>query len=146
MVKNNTGTYTSLTNAVSVYDPFKFIDQIWDNSFQTTQLTLQDTYPPYNIREIDEDTRVLELALAGFSKDEIKIEINNRLLTISGERQKEEDVKYIHKGIATRKFSKVITLWEFWEVGSADYNDGILYVVLKREIPEDKKPKTIKIN
>lgn len=133
-----------VTNTISVYDPFKFIDQLWDNSFATSWTT-QDTYPPYNIREIDEDTRVLELALAGFAKDEIKVELNNRLLTISGEKEKEENVKYIHKGIATRKFSKVITLWEFWEVNSADYNDGILYVVLKREIPEEKRPKTIKI-
>lgn len=133
-----------VSNTVSVYDPFKFIDEIWNNSVATSWTT-QDTYPPYNIREIDEDTRVLELALAGFSKDEIKVEVNNRLLTVSGEKEKVEDVKYIHKGIATRKFSKTVTLWEFWEVASADYNDGILYIVLKREVPEEKRPKFIKI-
>lgn len=149
MVKNNTGNYTYTTNAVSVYDPFKFIDQIWDNTWMTTTASSwspAETYPPYNIREIDEDTRVLELALAGFAKDEIKVEVENRVLTISGEKEKtEEEPKYIHKGIAARKFTKSVTLWEYWEVDSADYNDGILYVVLKREIPEDKKPRQIKV-
>lgn len=148
MTKNNTGTYTYSTNAVSVYDPFKLIDQIWDNNWGTTvtSWTQAETYPPYNIREIDEDSRVLELALAGFSKDEIKVEVENRKLTISGEKAKaNEEVKYIHKGIAARKFTKELALWEYWEVASADYNDGILYVVLKREIPEEKKPRQIKI-
>ena len=134
------------TYSVSIADPFKFVDQIWNNTWTTTANTWQESYPPYNIREIDEDTRVLELATAGFSKDEITIKIEDDIVTISGEKEKsEEDAKYIHKGIATRKFSKSVTLWEYWEVDSADYNDGILYVVLKREIPEDKKPRTVKI-
>jgi molecular chaperone IbpA len=130
---------------VSVYDPFKLIDNMW-NTVTSSTWTPQDTYPPYNIREIDEDTRVLELALAGFTKNEVKVEMENRVLTISGEKSKaDEEVKYIHKGIAARKFTKTVTLWEYWEVDSADYSDGILYIVLKREIPEEKKPKKIKI-
>lgn len=148
MVKGNSGNYTYTTNSVSVYDPFKLIDQVWNNAWatSTTSWVPSETYPPYNIREIDEDTRVLELALAGFSRDEIKVEVDNRQLKISGEKEKaEEEPKYLHKGIATRKFSKSIALWEFWEVNSADYNDGILYIVLKREIPEEKKPRVIKI-
>jgi molecular chaperone IbpA len=130
---------------VSVYDPFKLIDNMW-NTVTASTWTPQDTYPPYNIREIDEDTRVLELALAGFTKNEVKVEMENRVLTISGEKAKtEEEPKYIHKGIAARKFTKTVTLWEYWEVDSADYSDGILYIVLKREIPEEKKPRQIKI-
>lgn len=132
--------------SVSISDPFKFVDQIWNNTWTTTASTWQESYPPYNIREIDEDTRVLELATAGFTKDEISVKIEDDVVTISGEKKKsDEEPKYIHKGIATRKFAKAVTLWEYWEVDSADYNDGILYVVLKREIPEDKKPRTIKI-
>lgn len=134
------------TYSVNISDPFKFVDQIWNNTWTTTANTWQESYPPYNIREIDEDTRTLELATAGFSKDEISIKIEDDIVTISGEKKaSEEETKYIHKGIATRKFSKSVTLWEYWEVNSADYNDGILYVVLKREIPEEKKPKTIEI-
>lgn len=134
------------TYSVNISDPFKFVDQIWNNTWTTTANTWQESYPPYNIREIDEDTRTLELATAGFSKDEISIKIEDDIVTISGEKKaSEEETKYIHKGIATRKFSKSVTLWEYWEVSSADYNDGILYVVLKREIPEEKKPKTIEI-
>ena len=134
------------TYSVNISDPFKFVDQIWNNTWTTTANTWQESYPPYNIREIDEDTRTLELATAGFSKDEISIKIEDDIVTISGEKKASaEETKYIHKGIATRKFSKSVTLWEYWEVNSADYNDGILYVVLKREIPEEKKPKTIEI-
>ena len=59
--------------------------------------------------------------------------------------KEEEETKYLHKGIGTRKFSKTVTLWEYWEVESADMNDGILYIVIKREIPEEKKPRVIKI-
>ena len=130
---------------VSVSDPFKLIDNMW-NTVASSTWPPQDTYPPYNIREIDEDTRVLELALAGFSKNEVKVEMENRVLTISGEKAKtDEEPKYIHKGIAARKFTKTVTLWEYWEVDSADYSDGILYIVLKREIPEEKKPRQIKI-
>lgn len=139
------GTYNT-NSVVSIYDPFKFVDQLWNNTWTTSSSTWQEAYPPYNVREINEDTRVLELATAGFSKDELKINIEKNVVTISGEKEKvDEEVKYIHKGIATRKFAKTVTLWEYWEVDSADYNDGILYIVLKREIPEDKKPRTIKI-
>ena len=64
---------------VSVYDPFKLIDNMW-NTVTSSTWTPQDTYPPYNIREIDEDTRVLELALAGFTKNEVKVEMEEEKL------------------------------------------------------------------
>lgn len=129
---------------VNLYDPFKMFNNIWDYQYSTTA-TLGDTYPPYNIREIDENTRVWELALAGFSKEELSITVNNRVLTISGEKKEDKDVKYLHKGIATRKFTKSTTLWEFWEVDSADYNDGILYIVMSKHVPDEKKPRMIDI-
>jgi molecular chaperone IbpA len=135
-----------INSTVSVYDPFKFVDQLWNQTVASAATSWQDSYPPFNIREIDEDTRVLELATAGFAKDEISIKIEDDVVTISGEKAKQdEEPKYLHKGIATRKFAKTITLWEYWEVDSADYKDGILNVVLKREIPEEKKPRQIKI-
>ena len=135
MANNNIST----NSMIHFHDPFKFVDQMLYGSSTNTITTFTEGYPPYNIREIDEDTRTLELATAGFSKDEISIKIEDDIVTISGEKKaSEEETKYIHKGIATRKFSKSVTLWEYWEVNSADYNDGILYVVLKREIPEEK--------
>ena len=140
---------TNVTNTVSVWDPFNFFNNSYyyttGGSGTSVSYVSSDSYPPYNVREINEDTRVFELAVAGFKKDEVKVTLENRVLSITGEKEKEEDVKYLHKGIGTRKFSKTVTLWEYWEVESADMNDGILYIVIKREIPEEKKPRTIKI-
>jgi molecular chaperone IbpA len=141
---------TNVTNTVSVWDPFNFFNNSYyyttGGTGSSVSYVSSDSYPPYNVREIDEDTRVFELAVAGFKKDEIKVTLENRVLSISGEKDKEEEeTKYLHKGIGTRKFSKTVTLWEYWEVESADMNDGILYIVIKREIPEEKKPRSIKI-
>lgn len=140
---------TNTNNTVSVWDPFNFFNTSYlytsGTSGSSVSYVSSDSYPPYNVREIDEDTRVFEIAVAGFKKDEIKVTLENRVLSISGEKPKEEEAKYLYKGIGTRKFSKTVTLWEYWEVESADMNDGILYIVIKREIPEEKKPRSIKI-
>ena len=97
-------------------------------------------------RSLDEDTRVLELAVAGFEKDEISVSQDNKKLIISAEKaKKDEETKYLHKGIAQRKFTREYALWEFWNVKSVDLNNGILYVVINREIPEEKKPKKFEI-
>ncbi len=124
-------------------DPF-FIgfDRMFDRLTNTT--TNQSGFPPYNVRKIDEDTFVVELAVAGYNKDAINITEHDGSLIIKGERP--EDVEeYLHKGIAGRKFTRSFALGEYMFVNSADLVDGMLYVVLKREVPEEKKPKTITI-
>ena len=124
-------------------DPF-FIgfDRMFDRLTNTT--TNQSGFPPYNVRKVDEDTFVVELAVAGYNKESIKITEHDGSLIIKGERP--EDVEeYLHKGIAGRKFTRTFTLAEYMYVDSADLNDGMLYVVVKRNIPEEKKPKTIKV-
>ena len=101
-------------------------------------------FPPYNVRKIDEDTFVVELAVAGYNKESISITENDGTLEIKGERP--EDVEeYVHKGIAGRKFTRNFVLGEYVHVDNADLNDGMLYIVVKRDLPEEKKPKTIKI-
>lgn len=133
-----TKTYTYIN------DPFKFMDQFWATA--NANLSQETTYPPYNVIELDEDTRVLELAVAGFEKSEVSVSQDNRKLIISADKvKKDEDLKYLHKGIAQRKFIKEYALWEFWNVQSVDLNSGILYVVIKREIPEEKKPRKFEI-
>ena len=135
---SGSGTTNSLFN-----DPF-FIgfDRMFNRLTNTTNQ--QSGFPPYNVRKVDEDTYVVELAVAGFNKDSIDITEHNGTLTIKGERP--EDVEeYVHKGIAGRKFTRTFTLAEYMFVDSADLNDGMLYVVVKRNVPEEKKPKTIKI-
>lgn len=133
---------TGLGSAM-INDPlFIGFDRMFDRLTQS--VGQQSGFPPYNVRKIDEDTYVVELAVAGYNKDSINITEHNGVLTIKGERP--EDVEeYIHKGIAGRKFTRTFTLAEYMFVDSADLNDGMLYIVVKRNVPEEKKPKTIKI-
>jgi molecular chaperone IbpA len=124
-------------------DPF-FIgfDRMFNRLTNTT--TNQSGFPPYNVRKVDEDTFVVELAVAGYNKESIAITEHDGSLIIKGERP--EDVEeYLHKGIAGRKFTRTFALGEYMFVNSADLVDGMLYVVVKREVPEEKKPKTIEI-
>lgn len=124
-------------------DPF-FIgfDKMFNRLTNTTHQ--QSGFPPYNVRKVDEDTFVVELAVAGYNKHSLEVTEHDGLLSIKGERP--EDVEeYLHKGIAGRKFTRTFALGEYMYVDSADLNDGMLYVIVKREVPEEKKPKTIKI-
>lgn len=124
-------------------DPF-FIgfDKMFNRLSGTSQQ--QSGFPPYNVRKIDEDTFVVELAVAGYNKDSIDITEHEGSLIIKGERP-EDTEEYLHKGIAGRKFTRTFALGEYMYVNSADLADGMLYVVVKREVPEEKKPKKITI-
>lgn len=105
-------------------------------------------YPPYNTIRLNEKEQILQFALAGFTKDDVSISLDNRRLTIKGESkgmELPEGAEYLHKGIATRKFSDIFTLPEFVEVIGAEFKDGILNIKLEKQIPEDKLPKTIEI-
>ena len=101
-------------------------------------------YPHYNIKKLDDNKWSIELALAGFSKDDIEIEVKDNIMNISGE-LKSEDNDYVYKGISSRKFSKSFTLAEFTECESAKMENGILSIILEKNIPEDKKPQKVKI-
>lgn len=133
---------TSGLGSAFLNDPF-FIgfDKMFDRMTSTTN---QSGFPPYNVRKIDEDTFVVELAVAGYNKESIDITEHDGSLIIKGERP--EDVEeYLHKGIAGRKFTRTFALGEYMYVDSADLVDGMLYVAVRREVPEEKKPKTIEI-
>jgi len=101
-------------------------------------------YPHYNIKKIDDNKWNIELALAGFSKDDIEIEVKDNIMNINGE-LKSEDNEHVYKGISSRKFSKSFTLAEFTECESAKMENGILSITLEKNIPEDKKPQKVKI-
>jgi len=100
-------------------------------------------YPPYNIYK-DEDTYVLELAVAGFSKDDITISVKELQLTVEGQLEASEQ-EPIHKGIATRDFKQDFVLAEYVVVKGAELKDGLLRITLKQELPEELQPKIIKI-
>jgi molecular chaperone IbpA len=103
------------------------------------------TYPPYNINKISDEHLVLEFAVAGFNRANIDISVEKNVLTVRGERTEDEGANYIHKGIAGRKFTRSFNLPEFFEVDRASMLDGILYIDLYKNVPEDKKPKKITI-
>ncbi len=105
----------------------------------------RQSYPPYDVLKLDEDTYQVQLAVAGFSKDNIEVSVEDGTLKISGEIVESTDAEVLHKGIAARKFTRSFALGEYMEVSSASLEDGMLTIKIVREVPEEKKPKTIKI-
>jgi molecular chaperone IbpA len=108
-------------------------------------LATRQAYPPYDILKLDEDTYKLSLAVAGFSKTDIDVSVDNGTLIIKGEIAEVTDAEVVHKGIAARKFTRTFALGEYMEVSSAELKDGMLTVNIVRVVPEDKKPKVIKV-
>jgi molecular chaperone IbpA len=107
--------------------------------------TNSQSYPPYDLLKLDEDTYRLSIAIAGFTKDDIDVSVDNGTLIIKGEIIDVIDAEVVHKGIAGRKFTRTFALGEYMEVTGADLKDGMLHVSIDRIVPEEKKPKTIKI-
>tara|TARA_R100000008_G_C3519807_1_gene133344 strand:- start:211 stop:633 length:423 start_codon:yes stop_codon:yes gene_type:complete len=104
-------------------------------------------FPPYNMITKDENNFILELALAGYNKENLDVEIKENVLIIAGKMEDSyESSCYRHKGIASRTFKKSWTLAEHIEVDNVQYKDGVLRVYLVREIPEEKKPHKISIS
>ena len=104
-------------------------------------------YPPYDIIREGESNYKIELAVAGFKKDELSIQLKDNTLTIKGEsNSKNSNGDYLHKNIARRSFSKSFTLAENIEVGDASFEDGVLSVSLTHNIPEEQRPKEISIH
>ena len=131
-----------------VFDPFKNMTVGFDNIFDQLS-TLSDfdipNYPPYNIKKIDKENYQLEMALAGFTKADVIVEVKENTLNISGKSSDKEEDSFVHQGIARRAFKRRWTLAEHLEVDEAKLKDGILIVKMKLNLPEEKKPKTITI-
>ena len=107
----------------------------------------QTNYPPYNVVKLTEDKFNIEVACAGFAEGEIEINLDNRVLTVTGNKVVQDIVvDYLHKGISDRGFIREFTIAEHVEVVGAIMKDGILTINLERIIPEEKKPKTIAIS
>ena len=111
----------------------------------TAHKTNSQSYPPYDLLKLDEDTYRLSLAIAGFTKEDISVSIDNGTLIIKGDIVEVTDAEVVHKGIAGRKFTRTFALGEYMEVTGADLKDGMLHINVDRIVPEEKKPRTIKI-
>tara|TARA_E500000081_G_C6106694_1_gene340420 strand:+ start:722 stop:1153 length:432 start_codon:yes stop_codon:yes gene_type:complete len=123
-------------------------DSLFDHFNNTLEYTVkqQTSYPPYNINKIDDLNYQVEMALAGFGKDDIEIKYADNQLTIKSVDSDDKDEKdVIHRGISKRKFSRSFTLAEDIKVNGAELKDGMLLVELEKIVPEEKRPRTISI-
>ena len=121
---------------------FRDVEKLLDMDVSKTN----PSFPPHNIIKLDDTHYVVELAVAGFSKDEIEITTQDGTLTIKGDKKEgQTHVQYLHRGIGTRSFTKQLTIADTVEVKGAEFKDGILRVGLENVIPEAKKPRKIEI-
>ena len=135
-----------VTHAMDLFnDPFFIGFNRELGRLNTAHKTNSQTYPPYDLLKLDEDTYRISLAVAGFSRENIDISVDNGTLIIKGEIVEVIDAEVVHKGIAGRKFVRSFALGEYMEVTGAEMKDGMLHINVDRLIPEDKKPKTIEI-
>lgn len=102
-------------------------------------------YPPYNIEVVEENNYAITIAVAGFKRDELDIQVENGVLTVRGKKGEAAEKNYLHQGIATRSFERKFNLADHIEVSSADLQDGLLTVELVKEVPEAMKPRSITI-
>jgi len=147
-----------MTNkALSIFNQLRPVTVGFDNVFDHFERMFDDdftsfsapTFPFYNIVKQSKNKYDIELALAGYSKDDIEVNLEDGVLTIKSKKEdkseEKEDGEVIHKGIAKRYFSKAFTIADDVEVKGAELKDGLLKVSLERIIPESKKPRTIDI-
>lgn len=106
----------------------------------------QPSYPPYNIELTGEDKYRITMAVAGFERSELTIEVNQNNLTVSANKVSDDQERtYLHQGIAARSFERRFQLADHVQVRSANYENGLLHIDLQRVIPESMKPRTIQI-
>jgi molecular chaperone IbpA len=147
-----------MTNkALSIFNQLRPVTVGFDNVFDHFERMFDDdftsfsapTFPFYNIVKQSKNKYDIELALAGYSKDDIEVNLEEGVLTIKSKKEDtKEDTKdgeILHKGIAKRYFSKAFTIADDVEVKGAELKDGLLRVLLERIVPESKKPRTIDI-
>ena len=131
------------------FDPFRNytigFDRIFDSLLEVSKINTTN-FPPYNIRKLEDGKYEIELALAGFTKDDIKIEVKEGTLSVSAKKEEKDSGNLVHQGIASRSVLRKFSLSEYMEIKDADFKDGILKIKCFENIPEEKKPKVIKIN
>lgn len=130
-----------------LYRSFIGFDQLAHLLDDASRNEKQNSYPPYNIELLAEDKYRITMAVAGFSKDELTIEVKENLLLISGQKptKEEGERKFLHKGISERNFERKFQLGAHVKVLAADMENGLLHVDLERIIPDALKPRKIEI-
>lgn len=145
MTQHNPRTNAQFTTDL-LNDPY-FIG--FENLVNKMTLPMQgkQNYPPYNIIRKSDNSYELQLAVAGFSFEQLDIEVKDGILSILGEKNidREDSNQYLHKGISARSFTRTFTLSDTIVVNNADLNNGILSIDLENVIPDEKKPRKINI-
>lgn len=118
----------------------------FDDLFNRMDSFEYTSFPPYNIKKIDAENYEIEMAVAGFSKDDIEVKYAENTLTVKAKKKEKQDTdKLIYKGISEKNFTKSFNLADDFIVEDAGLQDGLLCVKLKKIIPEEKKEKIINI-
>lgn len=140
-----TRTYTF--NAASLNGPWAIgFDSLLDRFTTVESLNSSSNYPPYNIIKHDAEHWSIEVAVAGFKRSELDIEVAEGVLTVSAKTENtDEEKEFIHRGLAKRAFARKWTLADDVVVRDATFEDGIVSIKLERIIPEEKKPRKIEI-
>ena len=122
-------------------------DRVFDrlNDYASKNQSTSNTFPPYNIRKDGDFNFEIEMALAGFGKKDIEVEVADGVLTVRSVKDNEESDDVIHRGISYRKFVRKFTMADDIVVNSAKLQNGLLHISLERIVPEEKKPRLIDI-
>lgn len=135
---------------ITIADLFPRLDRLsigWSPLLETLKEVTNNkpAYPPYDIVKIDDNTNLLNVAVAGFSKKELSVTIEDSVLIIEGKKKGKPKGEVLYQGIAARDFELKLAIAEYWVVDSAEVTDGMLMVTFTQELPEEKKPKVIDI-
>ena len=121
-------------------------DTMFNNFERKFANSVSSNYPPHNVVKLDENNYEIQVAVTGFNKEEVTVELDQNILIITAGRPAEEEKVYLHRGLAQRNFVKQFPLAEHIEVKGAEQKNGVLTVKLERIVPEALKPRRIEIN
>jgi len=135
---------------ITINDLFPRLDRLsigWSPLLETLKevTAAKPAYPPYDIVKTDETTNLLQVAVAGFTKEELSVTVEDSVLIIEGKKKDKQKGEVLYRGIAARDFELKLAVAEFWKVTEAKVADGMLTVTFVKELPEEKKPKVIDI-
>ena len=122
---------------IGLEDMFRQLDAFTDSN--------AGNYPPYNIIRLDDDSQQLQIALAGWSRDEIEVSVERNVLNVNTNQIHVDDDEYVHKGISSRSFSRNWELSQDTKVGEVKYLNGMLFITLCKEIPDEHKRQVLPI-
>lgn len=131
-----------MTTRLSLFDSPLFLGfDHFEDTFNRLRKNAGEGYPPYNIEQISENGLRITLAVAGFSMDDLDVELDKNQLTIRGRQQDDEERLYLHRGIAARQFQRSFVLADGMEILGASLDNGLLHIDMQREIPESQAQK-----